>query len=45
MIYQDIVIDLLYGIQIYAIIIQNTNFANTARKQFELFWKNSKVSI
>lgn len=41
-IYQDIVIDLLYGIPIYAIITQNANFANTARKQFELFWKTAK---
>tara|TARA_Y100000310_G_scaffold344017_1_gene454561 strand:+ start:1111 stop:1827 length:717 start_codon:yes stop_codon:yes gene_type:complete len=41
-IYQDNVVDLLYGTPIYGIITKNSNLANTARKQFELFWGNAK---
>ena len=37
-IYQDNVIELIYGIILYAIVIQNQTLADTARKQFELFW-------
>ncbi len=38
-IYQDVVIDIIYGMPIYAIIAKNALLADTARKQFEVFWK------
>ncbi|GEM_PF-3354774 len=41
-IYQDTVIELLYGLPFYAIIIKNKNLADTARKQFEFFWKQAQ---
>ncbi len=41
-IYQDKVIELIYGDPIYAIVIKNKNLADTERKQFELFWKIAK---
>lgn len=42
-IYQDTVIDLIYGEPIYATISKNEELAETARKQFEVFWKMAKV--
>lgn len=41
-IYQDIVIELIYGTPIYAVILKNNRLAETARIQFEFFWKRAK---
>jgi len=41
-IYQDIVIELIYGEPIYAIVMKNQELAKTTRKQFEVFWKLAK---
>lgn len=41
-IYGKTVIDIVYGSPIYALIIHNSQLADTARKQFEVFWKISK---
>jgi len=38
-IYQDTVIDIIYGMPTYAIIAKNALLADTARKQFEVFWR------
>ncbi len=41
-IYQDTVIDIIYGTPIYGIVSKNQLLAETAKKQFELFWKYAK---
>ena len=41
-IYGCTVIDIIYGTPIYALIIENGPLADTARKQFEVFWNLSK---
>ncbi len=40
-IFQDIVIELLYGNPTYAIIIKSKQLAKTAKKQFQIFWKTA----
>ncbi len=42
MIYQDKVIEIIYGEPIYAIIIQNKELAETEKKRFDTFWKLAK---
>ncbi|MCA9485394.1 MAG: helix-turn-helix domain-containing protein [Nanoarchaeota archaeon] len=42
MIYQDTVIELIYGEPIYVVVMKNQELADTARKQFEVFWKIAK---
>jgi len=42
-IYQDIVIDIIYDEPFHATITKNKELADTARKQFELFWKTAKT--
>lgn len=37
-IYQDIVVEIIYGEPMYTILIRNKELAETSRKQFELFW-------
>ena len=39
---QDTTIELIYGEPIYAVVIKNKKLADTARKQFEVFWKIAK---
>ena len=38
-IYHDTVVDIIYGEPTYAIVIKNKELAETARRQFEVFWK------
>lgn len=49
MIYKDIVAELIHGTQTHFIVLRNKEAANTARAQFEVFWKlakkNSKSTI
>jgi sugar-specific transcriptional regulator TrmB len=42
-IYQNTVIDLVYGYPLYAIVTKNPDFADVARKQFRFFWKVAKT--
>ncbi len=39
MIFQNTVVELIFSDPLYAIIIKNKEVADTARKQFEVFWK------
>lgn len=41
-IYQDTIVELIYGTPIYAITMKNKQLVETARKQFEIFWKIAK---
>ncbi len=41
-VYQDTIIELIYGNPVYAIVVQNKELACTARKQFEIFWMMAK---
>ncbi len=42
MMYQDTVVEVIYDVPIYVVIIKNRAYAQTAKKQFELFWKMAK---
>jgi len=41
-IYQDIVIEILYGTPVYVIVKRNAHLADIAKQQFEVFWKLAK---
>jgi len=41
-IYQDVVIELIYGEPVYAIVMRNKHLSETEKKQFEVFWKLAK---
>lgn len=41
-IYQNNVIELIYGEPLYAVVVKNKELSETSRKQFEVFWKLAK---
>jgi sugar-specific transcriptional regulator TrmB len=42
-IYQDTVINIVYGNPLYAILIKSSEIADTEKRRFKIFWKHAKV--